>query len=370
LTHTKLPPNKLPQKTTLLNLEGGNMIIKKQRSDTEKIEIFSNRFIARTDVHGTYDPKTGKGYQKKEPVTKQVIMSHLMGKQPYGMYMLKEDKTPVLIIDFDEHDINPPIEFIHQAKHYGIPAYLETSKSKGWHVWIFFEKNREKDGVSAIKARTMAHQILKDIGYPNTEIFPKQNSIKNDGKHYGNFINCPLFGKLVPQGKTVFVNPDNNFSPYEQWSFLKNIKLSTEKDLDELIEINEWKLSIQTENNFSEIITDKLKPRDKFLALLPCAQQMLLGVERYQRLTTFRLSIHLKNIGFPYEITISLLKIWAKNNRPTNGKRIISDKEIISQIQYGYKKKYSSYGCGEPETLPFCTKDCRLFDKYMHTKHL
>jgi hypothetical protein len=343
------------------------MLVKKQRSSAEKIELFSKHFIARTDVYGTYDPKTGKSFQKKEPVTKQVIMNHLMGDTPYGMYMLKEGKTPVVIIDFDEHEINPPIEFILQAEHYGISAYLEASKSKGWHVWIFFEKNHEKNGVSAIKARTMAHQILEDIGYPNTEVFPKQNSIKNDGKHYGNFINCPLFGKLVPQSKTIFVNPDNNFLPYEQWSFLENIKLSTEEDLDELIEINEWKLGIQTENNFPGSITDKPKPRDKFLALLPCAQKMLFGVQKNQRLITFRLAIHFKNIGFPYEITINLLKVWAKYNRPTNGKRIITEKEIISQIKYGYKKKYSSYGCGEPETRPFCTKDCRLFDKNMNT---
>ena len=168
---------------------------------------------------------------------------------------------------------------------------------------------------------------------------------------------------MVPQSKTIFVNPDNNFLPYEQWSFLENIKLSTEEDLDELIEINDWKLGIPAEKNFLGKITNKPKPKDKFLALLPCAKKMLFGVQKNQRLIAFRLAIHLKNIGFPYEITINLLKIWAKYNRPTNGKGIITGNEIISQIKYGYKKKYSSYGCGEPETLPFCTKDCRLFNK-------
>ncbi|MDA3787232.1 MAG: hypothetical protein PF503_01850 [Desulfobacula sp.] len=336
------------------------MSVNEKRNNAEKIAIFFDRLVARTDVYGTYDPETGKTFQRKESVTKQVIIDHLQGKKPYGMYMLVKDKTTVLVIDFDDHDKNPPVKFINQAKHYNIPAYLEVSKSKGWHVWIFFGKA----GVSAIKARTMAYQILNDIDSVNTEVFPKQNFIPKGRKSYGNFVNCPLFGKLIPQGKTIFVDPNNNFSPYEQWSFLKNVKLVTEDDLDELIEINDWKLVNQYKKKISKNTSLEPKLRYTLQALLPCAQKMLKsGVTRLQRLTCFRLAIHLCAAGFDEEMSYEILRFWAKRNKPINGKQILTEKEIMDQCKDGFKTRNSSYGCGEPETSSFCSKPCPLYKK-------
>jgi len=341
-------------------MKEGNMSTKGKRGNIEKIAIYSELFIARTDIYGTYNPETGKTFQKKEPVTKQVILNHLLGKKPYGMYMLVNDKTNVIVIDFDDHDKNPVIAFINRAMHYNIPAYLERSKSKGWHLWIFFEKG----GISAAKARTVAYQILEDIDFIDVEIFPKQNAtgIGNNSK-FGNFVNAPMNGSLVPKGKTLFINP-MNFEPYEdQWTFLKNVKFVTKEDFNNLIEINNWKLVGHHEKKASQNTPFKPKSKYRFQLLPPCAQKMLFGVKKYQRLAGFRLAIHLKNIGFPCEITIKLLKIWATHNRPINGKKIITEKEIISQTKYGYKEKYNSYGCGEPETKPFCSDDCPLYKK-------
>ena len=43
--------------------------------------------------------------------------------------------------------------------------------------------------------------------------------------YYGNYINAPLFGALVPKGKTVFVYPNNALKPYpKQWKLLQNIQ--------------------------------------------------------------------------------------------------------------------------------------------------
>ena len=334
-----------------------NMSIKEKMGNEEKVAIYSDLFIARKDIYGTYDPETGKAFQKKEPVTKQTILNHLLGKKPYGMYMLVNDKTNVIVIDFDDHDRNPVVAFINRAKHYNIPAYLEKSKSKGWHVWIFFEKG----GISAVKARTVAYKILEDIDSLDIEVFPKQNATGTGGIKYGSFINAPMYGQMVPKGKTLFINP-MTFKPYkDQWSFLLKIKFVTKKELDDLIEINDWELVRQKKKKVSQ--NSSINSNYKFQALLPCAQKMLFGVKKYQRLTTFRLAIHLKNIGLPYEITIKLLKIWAKHNRPIDGKEVIKENEIISQINYGYKEKYNSYGCGGPETRPFCSEDCPLYKK-------
>jgi hypothetical protein len=334
------------------------MLVKKQRSSAEKIAIFSKRFTARTDVYGTYDLKTGKTYQKKETVTKNVLLNHLLGRTPYGMYILIKDRASVAVIDFDDHDRNGPVEFIQQAKHYNISAYLEVSKSKGWHVWIFCEKA----GVSAIKLRTIACQILEDISCPSIEVFPKQNCIMNEKYEYGNFINCPLFGKLVPQGRTIFVDPDNSFLPYDQWSFLKSVKLLTEKELDDLIEINDWTLINTHKKKTSQNISNITKTKYKFHTLRPCAQEMLKGVSENQRVICFRLAISLCTAGFDKPMSQDILFSWAARNTPKNGKAIITKKEIIEQCSYGFNSNQTSYGCGEAATNPYCNQDCHLYE--------
>ena len=73
---------------------------------------------------------------------------------------------------------------------------------------LFFEEG----GVIASKARRVARQILIEIEKPNTEIFPKQDKL-DTRTQYGNFINAPLFGKLVPEGRTVFLAEANPQKP-------------------------------------------------------------------------------------------------------------------------------------------------------------
>lgn len=333
-----------------------------KRSTAEKIELFANRFSGRRDVYGTY-LQNGKAFMVKRPVNETVIFNHLIGKKPYGIYMLLENITKVLIVDFDHPDSFLPSQFILQAKHYELPAYLEKSKSKGFHVWVVFGHK----GADAAKARTVAYNILKEIEAPaNTEIFPKQDRIE---KHeFGNFINAPLFGKkVVDEGRTVFVDPISLEPFKDQWAFLESMQTATEKLLDEIIQINEWPLLPPT--TISQDI-DKTNKQDskEFRVLFPCSQGMLKGVEKLQRLSAFRLAIHLKNYGFPHEVALGLLKHWAHLNQPVNGKNIIKESEIISQVHSGYKEKYTSFGCGEPETVDYCSDQCPLFSKNMGLK--
>ena len=48
------------------------------------------------------------------------------------------DKTSVGVADFDKGNPEPAIEFIQRAEHYALTVYLERSKSKGYHAWLFF----------------------------------------------------------------------------------------------------------------------------------------------------------------------------------------------------------------------------------------
>lgn len=120
------------------------------------------------------------------------MLHHLRGIEPYGVYLLVRDRTRAVVVDFDDEDTHPPLRFIRQAGRSGLHAYLERSKRKGWHVWLFMEL----PGVNAAKARLVVKSILDDIGGPATEVFPKQDRLAGITR-YGNFINAPLLESLT-----------------------------------------------------------------------------------------------------------------------------------------------------------------------------
>jgi hypothetical protein len=197
----------------------------------DKIALFRELFTGLDSAYGTYDLETGRSRQVKALVTPGVMLDHLTGRKPYGVYLLVKEKTGAVAVDFDNVDRLPVMEFVGSARHYSLEPCVEVSKSRGYHAWIFF-----REPVPAWKARTVVRNILEEIGMPGVEVFPKQDSVADGG--YGNFINAPLFGRLVPKGRTVFVSPET-FEPYpSQWDFLKGTIRHPEQELDDIIEMN------------------------------------------------------------------------------------------------------------------------------------
>ena len=327
-----------------------------RRTTHDKVSLFQACFTGLEHVYGTYDPRTGQVRQVKQPVTYEVVLRHLQGRQSYGVYLLVGDQTRAVAADFDDEDTFPPLEFVRQAGQYGIKAYVERSKRKGWHAWIF----TELPGVPAIKARLVVKAILDDIGKPSTEIFPKQDRL-NGNASYGNFINTPLFGCLVPRGRTVFVNPDNGFRPYpNQWDFLESIQRVPESVLDEIIEINELAATAPTAPTASAESSD-ISPS---FGLPPCAQKMLAeGVSEYQRVACFRLALHLKKAGLPQDAALATLSAWAPKNNPKGDKQIITEAEIAEQTDSAYSKDYRACGCEESAVTPYCHPGCPLHSR-------
>lgn len=325
-------------------------------STAEKIALFRSLFSGLTHVYGTYNPKTGRSRQEKKPVTDKTIFLHLKGKQPYGVYLLNGKQTRAIAVDFDDTDLFPPVEFVNVAQHYCLPSYIETSKSKGFHIWIFFNEK----GVKAAKARMIVKHILDEIGHPNVEIFPKRDFLDN-AVYFGNFINTPFFGGLVPKGKTVFIDP-YTLKPYpDQWEFLSSAERVTEDILDDIIDSNN--LMVPRVDNKPEQNGSKLKSGCNF-GLPLCAQRMLdEGVSKFQRISCFRLAVHFKRLGFPNDLAVEKLKNWARKNKPEDGKRIITEKEIISQTKDAYGKDYRGYGCDWEAVRSFCQPSCSILKR-------
>ena len=329
-----------------------------KRDNAKKVKIFRRFFTGLGYVYGTYDPVSGRVRQEKRPVDDKVILEHLSGRKPYGVYLLVKDKTRAIAVDFDKDNIDLPVKFLERANHYGIHAYIERSKTKGHHVWIFFDEQ----GVPAAKARLVVRHILEEIEEPETEIFPKHDSLDTNVS-YGNFINAPLFGRLVQKSRTVFIET-KTLKPYpNQWDFLENvIQYVPENLLDEIIKINGL-------NHAHTFTAQKPQPKSDHngffgFGLPPCARRILKeGVTDNQRVACFRLAVHLKRIGLPYDTAVAALKVWALRNRPDNGKRTIIEQEIMEQVSSAFNKDYRGYGCEDSAIAPFCDPECPLYQK-------
>ncbi|MBI4489178.1 MAG: DEAD/DEAH box helicase family protein [Deltaproteobacteria bacterium] len=217
-------------------------------STQEKIKLFRALFRGREDIYAVFwfnertgkkgyspaceDPwSSGKGKPKKYfPLTDEVILSHLSGERIIGVYpLLRDDTCWFLACDFDKEGwALDASAFLHICNDYGVPAYLERSRSgNGGHVWIFFSAP-----VSATSARQLGIRLLKETMVLRAEMdlasydrfFPSQDFLPRAG--FGNLIALPLQKKCRALGNTEFLNPDDpKLRPWlDQWQFLSQIK--------------------------------------------------------------------------------------------------------------------------------------------------
>ncbi len=331
-----------------------DIIVRDQRSTREKLLLFKRFFSGLDHVYGTYDPRMGRSWQIKAPVTDDVLLAHLKGQRPYGAYLLTGDRTRAIAADCDDDNPELPIQFVTRANHYGFQAYIERSKVKGFHCWCFFEEK----GVPAWKARRVAQHILAEMEAACVEVFPKHDMLPSDGTSYGNFINATLFGALVLQGRTVFLDTRNGLELCpNQWEFLDNIQPVAESVLDDVIEINGLGQPDCPQN--TQTGAESLGRFQAAGGLPPCIQAILRnGVTENQRVACFRLAVHLRRIGMPYELVVAALREWAGKNRPMQGKRIITLVEIMAQTASAFLKEYRGCGCEEPALAPYCDPAC------------
>lgn len=156
---------------------------------TEPHVHFAELFKGRLDAYGTDDggcARVGGGLHLEGEYQRRVF-SHLMGATSMGVYPLM-DSLEVHWGCTDLDYTEDPTEAWNLAtllESANINAWVERSRSKGFHVWTF--------ATTAIPATTMrdallaAHQIL---GIPPTEVNPKQTSFEGL-KGYGNYVRLP-----------------------------------------------------------------------------------------------------------------------------------------------------------------------------------
>ena len=162
------------------------------------VSDFAELFQGRTDAVGT-----NEGGCERIPEQLQTdvawngrFTNHLTGEAPMGIYPLMDDLTVRWgCVDFDEgYEQSWPdaVNLRAVLEQFDITAWIEKSRSKGYHVWIFASES--------IPAQLMRQALIGAcslVDAPMKEVNPKQTEL-NGG--LGNYVRLPYPG--------VFHNPE------------------------------------------------------------------------------------------------------------------------------------------------------------------
>jgi hypothetical protein len=114
-------------------------------------------------------------------------MAHLEGRTGLGIVPIRDDGTCVFgAIDIDVYDIDLR-EFEIRVKVSGLPLTVCRTKSGGIHLYLFLSEPVPAKLIREKLASWAAH-----LGFPRSEIFPKQDALRGPDDS-GSWINLPYF---------------------------------------------------------------------------------------------------------------------------------------------------------------------------------
>jgi hypothetical protein len=129
---------------------------------------------------------------KDGPPTIEEWNRHLAGKSGIGVTAVRKDgRTKFGSIDLDTHGKNAYgfscIDVADKIKNQKLPLILVKSNSGGLHLTVFFT-----EPVDAAMVRRVLRAWAISLGFPNAEVFPKQDVPNKDDN--GSNLWMPYFG--------------------------------------------------------------------------------------------------------------------------------------------------------------------------------
>lgn len=180
--------------------------------DTETaIDKFITLFRGRGDCYGSEE-----GGCVRQPLNRGVFQSHLEGVAGIGVYPAVPSTTPFCVwgcSDIDIESLDDAKLMKRTIEMAGIPAYVERSRSKGYHVWVFASEPVPAEDMR--RMLLMAHQVAD---YPAREVNPKQSDVS--AQKVGNYVRLPYLGglKATPVRRVIL---DDNDQPMPLIQFLE-----------------------------------------------------------------------------------------------------------------------------------------------------
>lgn len=152
---------------------------------------------------------------------------HLLGKTRLGVtpeVLGQEDKVMFGCIDIDCPDISHEEKYkialsLQDKFHedYGLISLIETSKSKGFHVWVHFLIPQERNFIKNILQNVINSVTDRPISNGVIEVFPKGDK--------GNAIFLPFFGMFKNENtinENYFAKKKNTFVKGKNMKVIKN----------------------------------------------------------------------------------------------------------------------------------------------------
>jgi hypothetical protein len=165
--------------TVLISMREVSVMIEKQQA------LFAALFAGRQDAHGSGGDRPHVLHQPPD------WSGHLLQGKPIGIFPLMDDRRVNWgCIDIDEDDIGLAFNTWQVLKAQGLTSWVERSRSKGYHVWVF-----ASDSVPAEVMRLallVSSQVLSDDRL-SSEVNPKNPNAQG----LGNWVRLPY-----PHGAT------------------------------------------------------------------------------------------------------------------------------------------------------------------------
>ena len=216
------------------------------------IEKFQKLFTGFTKAYGTFEinksnndkKKKGRALTVRKKINFEHYKKHLYGEQGIGVVPIKDDNHNIVFCALDIDDYNLPHEdLLKRINESKIPFLTCLSKSGGYHLYLFFAED-----TSAQLIQKPLRKIAKYLGYPNCEIFPKQEKRlkprNGETEQIGNWINLPYFSgnnstrTCVQLEKHLELEDFLHHAEKSKVSLSQLIKLSNEIQLDENLDEN------------------------------------------------------------------------------------------------------------------------------------
>jgi hypothetical protein len=164
------------------------------------VELFAERFKGLQRAYGVYPPvdTTKEGGKrvagKRQPSTKhgdittELWLGHLSGEgDGLGIVPVNDDgECKFAAIDIDVYPVDHAA-LAAAIKKLKLPLVMCRTKSNGAHLYLFLSAWAE-----AKMVREKMFEWACALGYPDVEIFPKQDSLASD-QDCGNWINIPYY---------------------------------------------------------------------------------------------------------------------------------------------------------------------------------
>ena len=285
----------------------------------------------------------------KEKIEK-LIEQHLLGKIRLGIspeVLRQEDKVLFGVIDIDLPDISHEEKYNlalslqdKLIKDYNIISLVETSKSKGFHVWVIFSSHQERIFIQKILQDVVKSVPGFKIANGVIEVFPKGDK--------GNAIFLPFFGMFKNENtlnEGYFAQKKNTFVKGEKMKVIKNPLEAIHQAMRQ---------------------NDSILPILKELKIYPkCVRKAFFEWKKGNRhYLTMAIAGILKKVCKASEAeAISLIKLIAQQNRDEE----INDR--ISAVKSTYKSEEIA-GCsimqGRNENIPInsplCVENCEFIE--------